>query len=278
MISGSQPIPSRDAGTSYAPTELSPWKRWKQGRPFASGVLGILAGTAMLYGPMGLIRFALVPGSTLWAALAVGGMVLIIGAFILLEPKLSRILGAFMIILSLVSLITSLGGLVVGMLLGIVSGGLAVSWEITPMKASSPSVLETSQPLWESVTHPPEPSAHEPTESIGQTEPEISPHSGSEPRPSSEMQRAWVQELNQALLLQNLSNDMRLAQYPYIRYRIESQEELFPNSYQIEIWDDRTEQPSLVTTALFWTHTVEKTADYLAEECTPLIQEVSENV
>lgn len=128
--------PHRD--TIITPHRSQP-VRWRRQRPFAAGMLGIVAGVAMLYGPIGLMRFAMIPGSTLWAALLVGTLVFLVGCFLIFEPALHRILGSTLIVLSLVSLVTQLGGLVVGMLCGIVGGALAIAWVPIPDTERRPS-------------------------------------------------------------------------------------------------------------------------------------------
>nr|BBH94867.1 hypothetical protein KTA_30660 [Thermogemmatispora argillosa] len=111
------------------------FRRWRRSRPFAGSILLILSGLLVLWGPAMLIRLAMLPGSTLWAGLLVGALLIIMGVIQLLVPAYSLITGAIGVVLALVSLIaSSFGGFGIGMLLGIIGGALGVAWR--PVAAS----------------------------------------------------------------------------------------------------------------------------------------------
>lgn len=108
------------------------WK-WRHTRPFFAGLLTLLSGIFILLGPISLLEFSLLPGSNLWEGLTVGGLLIVMGLLQFFAPYYSTLVGGITIVLALVSLITSMGGLVIGMLLGLVGGALGVAWTAEPM-------------------------------------------------------------------------------------------------------------------------------------------------
>ena len=128
----------KQAGTGYRVR----FRHWQRARPFWGALLLIVAGTLVLWGPLNFLQFALLPGSTLWAAILVGGLLVAMGLIQLFAPSYALITGAVGIVLSLVSLIVALGGLGIGMLLGLAGGALGVAW-----KAGTAPVLP-SPPSW----------------------------------------------------------------------------------------------------------------------------------
>ncbi len=105
------------------------FRRWRRSRPFAGSILLILSGLLVLWGPAMLIRLAMLPGSTIWAGLLVGALLVVMGIIQLLAPTYSLITGAIGVVLALVSLVAStFGGFGIGMLLGIIGGALGVAW------------------------------------------------------------------------------------------------------------------------------------------------------
>ncbi|MBX5456735.1 MAG: hypothetical protein IRZ31_07515 [Thermogemmatispora sp.] len=105
------------------------FRRWRRSRPFAGSILLILSGLLVLWGPAMLIRLAMLPGSTIWAGILVGALLVIMGVIQLLVPAYSLITGAIGVVLALTSLIaSSFGGFGIGMLLGIIGGALGVAW------------------------------------------------------------------------------------------------------------------------------------------------------
>src|SRR5260370_41733632 len=107
------------------------FNRWRRSRPFAGAILMMLSGALVLWGPIALFRFIILPGNTLWAALLVGGLLLLMGLLQLCVPSYALMAGAIGIVLSLVSLIVAIGGLGIGMILGIIGGALSVAWKPT---------------------------------------------------------------------------------------------------------------------------------------------------
>ncbi|HEY7415688.1 MAG TPA: DUF6114 domain-containing protein [Ktedonobacteraceae bacterium] len=103
---------------------------WRLRRPFWGSVLMILGGILILWGPASptVLRFALLPGSTIWAALLIGALLLVMGLIQMFAPSLSTFTGSVGVVLSIISIIVALGGFVIGMLFGIIGGALGVAW------------------------------------------------------------------------------------------------------------------------------------------------------
>jgi len=106
------------------------FRLWRLRRPFVGSILMILAGILILIGPMSpsILRFALLPGSTIWAALLVGALLLVMGIVQMFVPSLSTFTGGVGVALSLISIIVALGGFVIGMFLGLIGSALGVAW------------------------------------------------------------------------------------------------------------------------------------------------------
>jgi hypothetical protein len=123
------------------PENWSRFRRWRESRPFKGSVLMMLAGLLVLWGPISLMRFAILPGSMIWSAMLVGASLFLMGLLQLLVPAYALMAGSIGIILSLVSLIAAAGGLGIGMILGLIGGSLSVAWKpiVRPLRSSSRS-------------------------------------------------------------------------------------------------------------------------------------------
>lgn len=105
------------------------FRRWRRSRPFWAGVWTLLGGGLIAYVPGTAFKFALMPGSLIWAGILVGVIIVIFGLFLWVQPSIRYLLGVLIILFSLFSFITSdFGGLLLGMLLGLVGGSLAMAW------------------------------------------------------------------------------------------------------------------------------------------------------
>jgi hypothetical protein len=114
----------------HVPVWWASFRLWRLRRPFAGAILMLIASLLMAYGPMSLLRFALLPGSTIWAGLLVAGLLFVMALIQLLSPSHALITGAVGVVLSLVSLlVASFGGLVIGAILGIIGSALGVAWQ-----------------------------------------------------------------------------------------------------------------------------------------------------
>ncbi|MDN4595261.1 DUF6114 domain-containing protein [Polycladomyces subterraneus] len=97
-------------------------------RPKLALTLVCLSGLVILWIPVNLHWMAFVPGSFAFAGMLFGTLVLSCGVIGWLMPQYVRLLGTFAMILSIVSIIGALGGLMIGTLLGIVGGSLCIAW------------------------------------------------------------------------------------------------------------------------------------------------------
>lgn len=110
-------------------TRPATFHRWRHARPFWSGLWTMLAAAIMLYAPLSALQVVLA-GNGVWPGILVGSLVLICGATLWLDLQLTHFLGAVIILLSLVSFITNtFGGFLIGMVLGITGGALALAWQ-----------------------------------------------------------------------------------------------------------------------------------------------------
>jgi hypothetical protein len=102
---------------------------WRLRRPFWGSILMMMASLMMLWGPVSLLRFALLPGSSIWAGIFVGVLLFIMALIQLLVPSYAVITGGVGVALSLVSLIVAgFGGLGIGAILGTIGSALGVAW------------------------------------------------------------------------------------------------------------------------------------------------------
>lgn len=105
------------------------FREWRNGRPFAGGILLCLAGLIIGWVPYQFaFELLLVGGSYTFVGLFWAVAVFLTGAFVLYRPEFSTIFGVVGVVLSILSLLGALGGLLIGMILGIVGGNLCVAW------------------------------------------------------------------------------------------------------------------------------------------------------
>ncbi len=109
--------------------EWSRFRLWRRTRPFWGAILIMIAGLLVLWGPIELLPFALLPGSNIWVGILVGGILFIMGLIQLLVPSNALVTGSIAVVLSLVSLLVASGGFGIGMFLGIIGGAMGVAWQ-----------------------------------------------------------------------------------------------------------------------------------------------------
>lgn len=104
--------------------------QWRRGRPFGGGVLLVLGGLVTGYVSGGYaLNLLLIGGAFTSVGLVVAVLMFLSGVAALAMPEESTAIGVVGVCVSLLSLLTALGGLLIGMLLGI-HGGVAVwAWE-----------------------------------------------------------------------------------------------------------------------------------------------------
>ena len=111
-------------------------KYWCHQRPCWGAFCVLAAGLLILWAPVCLLQSTIVTGSTLWAGLVVGGLLFAMGLVELFAPSQALVAGAIGVVLSLISLITALGGLGVGMFLGVIGSSYVIAWR--PQSGSRP--------------------------------------------------------------------------------------------------------------------------------------------
>jgi Family of unknown function (DUF6114) len=109
--------------------EWSRFRLWRRTRPFWGAILIMIAGLLVLWGPIELLPFALLPGSNIWVGILVGGILFIMGLIQLLVPSNALVTGSIAVVLSLVSLLVASGGFGIGMFLGSIGGAMGVAWQ-----------------------------------------------------------------------------------------------------------------------------------------------------
>lgn len=108
---------------------LRGFRRFRHTRPFWGGVFVLLAGLEIGVLPLGPTDPLLRAGASAFVGLLCSALLLAMGLLILLVPSQRLIAGAVAVAVSLCSFVLSnLGGFVIGMLLGILGGSLAVGW------------------------------------------------------------------------------------------------------------------------------------------------------
>lgn len=105
------------------------FRSWRRSRPFWGGVWAILGGTVIDYVPATAFKFFFVANPSLVLGVLVGALVAFFGLMLWFARPLRTLLGVVILLLSLGSFLTSdFGGLLVGMLMGLVGGSLALAW------------------------------------------------------------------------------------------------------------------------------------------------------
>ena len=105
------------------------FRRWRHSRPFWGGVWAMLGGALIAYLPATAFRLILIASGSVLFGILVGVLVGFFGLLLWLTPQLRVILGILILVLSLGSFFTSdFGGLILGMLMGLIGGSLALAW------------------------------------------------------------------------------------------------------------------------------------------------------
>lgn len=128
------------------------FRRWRRTRPFWAGLFTLLAGFNFLSPPsvplrLGtmLIQTKLIMDSN---ALLIGGALVVCGVLLWIRPVFRFVAGVAALILSLVGLVTAnLGALLVGTILGLIGGALAVAWTYRPPDVKPAKAPPKDKPL-----------------------------------------------------------------------------------------------------------------------------------
>ncbi|MCF6524954.1 DUF6114 domain-containing protein [Streptomyces sp. JJ36] len=113
------------------------FRAWRGQRPFWGGMLTLLAGIPIMYIPyqnltLGslTIRMSTTAGA---GSLIIGVLLVVLGLTMWFQPQQRVFAGVAAILLALVSLVVSnFGAFLIGFLLGLVGGALAVAWAPAP--------------------------------------------------------------------------------------------------------------------------------------------------
>jgi hypothetical protein len=137
------------------------FRHWRKGRPFPAGLLIVLAGVELWLAPLSSIGNIIHEGVGGVSAFFIGALMIMFGLTVWFAPAYRVFAGIASILLGLIALpATNLGGFVIGTLLALIGGGLAVAW--------------TPRPGWEAPTRRARRRLHdgEPAETAAFAEPE----------------------------------------------------------------------------------------------------------
>lgn len=117
------------AGRHTLRTARLAFRNWRRSRPFWAGVWAMLGGFLIAYVPATAFKFFLIANASLIIGVLVGALVGVFGLMLWFARPLRVLLGVLIVLLSLVSFLTSdFGGLLLGMLMGLIGGSLALAW------------------------------------------------------------------------------------------------------------------------------------------------------
>jgi len=132
------------AVAAVARRRLARADRWRRQRPFLGGILLMLGGLVTGYVSGGYaLNLLLIGGAFTSIGLVVSLLMFLSGVAALAMPEESAAIGVIGTAMSLLSLLTAIGGLLVGLLLGIHGGVACWAWkpndaEADPDDTSSP--------------------------------------------------------------------------------------------------------------------------------------------
>jgi hypothetical protein len=109
------------------------FRHWRKARPFPSGLLILLSGIEIWAAPYSSIGVMIHEGIAGFSAVFVGTLLIVFGLTVWFAPMYRMFAGIAAILLGLIALPTiNIGGFVIGTLLALVGGGLAVAWTPRP--------------------------------------------------------------------------------------------------------------------------------------------------
>jgi uncharacterized protein DUF6114 len=112
---------------------LHAFRHWRKSRPFPSGLLILLAGIEIWLAPYSSIGVMIHEGIAGFSAVFVGTLLIVFGLTVWFAPAYRAFAGIASILLGLIALPTiNIGGFVLGTLLALTGGGLAVAWTPRP--------------------------------------------------------------------------------------------------------------------------------------------------
>ncbi|MEU7886284.1 DUF6114 domain-containing protein [Microbispora bryophytorum] len=122
--------------------------KWRRSRPFWGGLLVLAAGLELLSIPFATQALPLVIQSgTVGATYLIALVLIILGLMIWLQPGQRAFLGVVAVLVSIASFVyANLGGFLIGMLLGLVGGALAVAWAPAETTEAGAAPIEPTAP------------------------------------------------------------------------------------------------------------------------------------
>jgi hypothetical protein len=112
---------------------LRGFRHWRKGRPFPAGLLIALAGIELWLAPLSSIGNIIHEGIGGVSAFFIGALMLMFGLAVWFAPPYRVFAGIASILLGLIALpATNLGGFLLGTMLALIGGGLAVAWTPRP--------------------------------------------------------------------------------------------------------------------------------------------------
>lgn len=128
------------------------FRNWRRTRPFWAGVFGLLAALAIIGPPVMafnigeiVITIATIGGMS---SLVISAVLAICAISVWIRPEFRVPAGILTLVVSLASLVTAnLGGFVIGLVCGIVSAGLSLSWTASAPIAMEPEPITQEIPV-----------------------------------------------------------------------------------------------------------------------------------
>ncbi|UPM43609.1 DUF6114 domain-containing protein [Halocatena salina] len=123
------------------------FEQWRQRRPVLGGVFLLLGSVFMFYVPMFIAKDTIfIGGNTVaYIGLVNASFIFLIGVFSLTRPEYSTILGYAGVVFSFTSLLGTLGGLLIGMILSLIGSNLCIAWDSDLVEENSPFSWNTSE-------------------------------------------------------------------------------------------------------------------------------------
>ncbi len=112
---------------------LHSFRLWRKERPFPAGLLIVLSGVELWLAPYSSIGVMIHEGIAGFSAVFIGALLVMFGLTVWFAPAYRAFAGIASILLGLIALPTvNIGGFVLGTLLALIGGALAVSWTPRP--------------------------------------------------------------------------------------------------------------------------------------------------
>lgn len=110
---------------------------WRTKRPYIGATFLVTSGVVVAYAPFGS-SLELLPtnAASTVIGLVIGGLIFLTGLFALARPEWSTVLGMVGVVFSIFSVVSTFGGLIIGLIFGNVGGYLLIAWEKPDLQRS----------------------------------------------------------------------------------------------------------------------------------------------